>query len=282
MTTPAGPLAIWNALLSAGASSVQAAGIMGNFIAESSLNPETDAMDTNGYRVYGLASWNAASYPQASSLVTGNPAQDIVSQIQFLTQTGGLQAASGSTVSDTAGNFAANYERCNGCQPGGSQWTQRIANAEQVAGWASSGNWPSSLGQAATSATLTSAELASESQGTSDCLWEIGWGQGSSPSWWEYLISPGAVAAADTLSGQVCLLSKSQARWISGATIVGFGATILALGAVLMMVSSGFTPASLLLRAASPAATIASGLGIRGTSAARQPQSASPRTAQQT
>jgi hypothetical protein len=143
------PLQIYTALTKAGASTVQAIGIMANMINESSLNVETHATDSNGYPVYGLVSWNAASYPSASQLVTGNPAADLTAQANYLKQTGAFGAASGATPAQAAGNFAANYEKCQGCQPGGSQYNSRVNNATTVSGWLTSGNWPTSAGSGA-------------------------------------------------------------------------------------------------------------------------------------
>lgn len=279
-----GPKAIWDALLSAGASSVQAAGIMGNFIAESSLNPEMGRggtqIDSNGYPVYGLASWNAASYPQAASLVTGNAAADIVSQIHFLATTGGLQAASGSTVSETAGNFAAMYERCSSCQPGGSSYDNRVNNAQQVAGWAASGNWPASTGQAATTATLTAAELTAETQSASTCLWSVGFGTGGLAGAFEDIVNPlNAFLGGSGIAGEVCIISKGQARALIGAAITFAGGTILALGTVIVMTSSGFVPVSLLTRMAGPAAAAMRSVGMRTPAAIQTRRSASQASA---
>src|SRR5215469_13073495 len=102
-----GPADIWNELTQAGANAVQAAGLMGNAIAESGLNVESKAMDSNGAYSYGLFQWNTASYPGASSLVTGNPAKDLSAQVSFLAQTGGFKAATGTTPAQVASNFAA-------------------------------------------------------------------------------------------------------------------------------------------------------------------------------
>jgi hypothetical protein len=123
---------LFNALRSAGAGTNQAIGMIANAVNESSLNPEADAMDSNGYRSYGLWQFNAASYPNASSLVTGNPAKDMIAQIQFLFQVGGLSAASGSTPQAAASNFAANFERCQGCGPGGAQNSSRVGNVAGI------------------------------------------------------------------------------------------------------------------------------------------------------
>jgi hypothetical protein len=127
-----GAKGLYNALRSAGASENQAVGMIANAMAESSLNPEADPVDSNGYRSYGLWQFNAATYPSAKALVTGNPAKDMIAQIQFLFQVGGLRAASGSTPAAVASNFAANFEKCEGCEQGGAQNTTRTANAATV------------------------------------------------------------------------------------------------------------------------------------------------------
>ena len=123
---------LYNALRSGGASVNQAIGMIANAMNESSLNPEAAVMDTNGYMSYGLWQFNAASYPQASALVTGDPSKDMISQIQFLFQVGGLSASSGTTPQQSAGNFASQFERCDGCDPGGYQYEQRVGNVTTV------------------------------------------------------------------------------------------------------------------------------------------------------
>lgn len=123
---------VFNALRSAGASVNAAVGIIANGIAESHLDPEARAMDTNGRFSNGVWQFNEASYPSSGSLVTGHPAEDLVRQIRFLIQVGGLRAASGSTPQQAASNFAANFERCAGCQSGGGENTARVGNVPSV------------------------------------------------------------------------------------------------------------------------------------------------------
>lgn len=218
------PKDIWDTLESAGASSVQAAAIMGNMILESRLDPESAGMDTNGQMSYGLVQWNAADYPDAHSLVTGHPMADMVAQIKFLAQTGGFKAASGTTPAQAAGNFAAKYERCASCQPGGQQNTARESQAQTVAGWAQQDSWPASLGTASDTATLTAAQQA---QGSAECAWMIG---GNIP------VLPFGLYT-QTLTG--CVLSKSQLRGIEGVTLMIFGAQVLGFGILLLLSSSG-------------------------------------------
>lgn len=127
-----GARGIYNALTSAGASPAQAIGLIANAINESSLDPEARAMDTNGYYSNGLWMFNEQGFPSSGALVTGHPAADLIAQVKFLFQTGGLRAASGSTPEQVAGNFAANYERCQGCQSGETQYNARVANVAKV------------------------------------------------------------------------------------------------------------------------------------------------------
>lgn len=134
---------IYQALTAAGLSQVQAAGVMGNMQNESDFNIESAAMDTNGAMSYGLISWNQASYPGASSLVTGNPAKDLADQVNFLLHdtSGTSQGLQGSTAAQVAGNWANFVEVCQGCTPGGAQNIQRQENASAILQKAQSGNW---------------------------------------------------------------------------------------------------------------------------------------------
>lgn len=134
---------IYQALTQAGFSQNQAAGIMGNIQNESGFNPEAAAMDSNGKESYGLIQWNAGSYPNASSLVTGNPAVDLSNQVQFLLKdtSGTSQGLKGSTAAQVAGNWAQFVEVCAGCQPGGAQNVQRQSNANTILSEIQSGNW---------------------------------------------------------------------------------------------------------------------------------------------
>jgi hypothetical protein len=217
------PLQIYQALLKAGASTVQAIGVMANMINESDLNVETGAggtaIDSNGFPVYGLVSWNTASYPSASQLVTGNPAADLTAQANYLKSTGAFAAASGATGSEAAGNFASNYEKCQGCQPGGSQYNSRVANATTIAQWITSGSWPKSAGSASPGAT--------SSGGTGPgCL----------------LANPFSVQLpliGNVSAGPSCLFSTSQARALIGGLMFA-PALILGITGAVLIVALGF------------------------------------------
>jgi hypothetical protein len=126
---------IYHELTGAGASTVQALGIMANMINESGFNPE--AIGDQGTS-FGLVQ----QHGNYSYLVTGNPQADMKRQITALKQLGGFHAASGNTPAEAAGNFAANYERCVGCQPGGAQYNGRVANAATVVQYFKTGKWP--------------------------------------------------------------------------------------------------------------------------------------------
>lgn len=225
------PLDIWDALEHAGASAVQAAGIMGNFIHESNLNVESAAQDSNGYMSYGLASWNSApgNYPNAASLVTGNPRNDLRKQIALLTSSGGLRAASGTTVKETASNFAAGYERCADCQSGGSQNDARQLSATTVAGWAASGNWPVTAGSGSDTAQLAAATTQDEAKKAHECAWSINFSSIAPTSLLIGLFAPFGASAASS-AGQVCVVSKSQVRTLLGVALLGAGIVMMAVG----------------------------------------------------
>src|SRR5260370_4106316 len=73
--------------------------------AESHIDPESDGIDSNGYRSVGLINWNTKGYTNAGQLVTGNPQRDVRAQIDYLfTSTSGLSAGlQGATAADVAG-----------------------------------------------------------------------------------------------------------------------------------------------------------------------------------
>lgn len=135
------PQTIWNALLKAGATPVQAAAIMGNMRFESGLDPESGGIDSNGKWAGGLVSWNTGHYPNARGLVTGNPVADLATQIAYLIKTGALQRAQGSTPAAAASDFAARYEACKYCYPGGSQNVERQQAATAIYAAGTSGDW---------------------------------------------------------------------------------------------------------------------------------------------
>jgi hypothetical protein len=235
------PRDIWETLEKAGASAVQAAGIMGNAIAESSLNPEARAMDSNGAYSNGLWQFNEASYPDSRELVTGNPARDLISQVNYLFAHGGLQAASGSTVAETAGNFAASFERCQGCQSGGSQYNQRQANAAMVSNWAGTASWPASSGTASDTAQLTAAQAGEQKKAEQSCLWEIGWGGIPGTSWLNriYGLFGTSSGHGNVASGSVCLMSRAQGRAIAGTALLVTGGVVMGWGLRLVLLAAG-------------------------------------------
>ena len=112
---------VYDALTGKGFSMTQAAGIMGNIQNESSYNQEAVG---DGGTSFGLVQWHEPSYPFAPGLVTGNLARDLANQMDhILTAARGVNM--GGTAADVAGNWAAEFERCDGCQPGGPQYISR-------------------------------------------------------------------------------------------------------------------------------------------------------------
>ena len=167
---------IYQALSKAGFSQVQAAGIMGNMENESSFNVEANAVDSNGLDSYGLIQWNAATYPNASSLVTGNAGNDLSTQIKYLlNDTSGIgTGVQGSTAAQVASNFASSVEGCQGCAPGGAQNTQRQDNATTIYNQIKSGNWgPGGAG-------VTGASTASANCSVQNQVWDTIFGGGCS------------------------------------------------------------------------------------------------------
>ena len=133
---------VYDALVAAGFSRSQAAGIMGNIQNESGFNPE--AVGDQGTS-FGLVQYHVPGYPFAPGLVTGNPARDMANQIKHIVQSAHGLNLSGS-AGQVAGTWAADLEKCVGCQPGGPQYNQRVANANRIYQQAVSGKWPSSAG----------------------------------------------------------------------------------------------------------------------------------------
>lgn len=206
-TSDVTPSLIWQQLTTSGLSAVQAAGVMGNAIAESSLNPEAVTKDSNGANSYGLFQFNLDSYPGAASLVTGDPLSDAYAQIQYFLQVVPQTALQGDTPAQVASNVASGFERCQTCGPGGKSNLARQSFATTAAGWAQADNWPSNLGAATDTATLAAADQAKTA---SACLVGINGFLGI---------------------GSICFLSRSQARaLLAGGILVAGG--LLALFAV--------------------------------------------------
>jgi Phage tail lysozyme len=224
------PKQIYLALTSAGASTVQAIGIMANMLNESSLNPE--AVGDQGTS-FGLVQQHGMQY---ATLVSGQPAADMNAQIKVLARNGGFAAASGSTAGAAAGNFAANYERCTGCQAGGAQYSSRVANAATVAGWVSSGKWPASAGSAA--AATAAAGSASNSTDPA-CAW-------------------GFSGNLVVTSVNLCIVKKTTLRHAAGAGVMVAGGVVLLVGAVILA-ASAFQRSGALGKAADVAAVVPGG-----------------------
>lgn len=123
-------------LVGKGLSPVAAAGIIGNMVAESSLNPEAWNPNDVGHPGGGLVGWNTGSYPDAFKLVTGNPGTDLTNQLDYLwgdISSSGLASKlnQATTPSEAAWLFANGFERCAEClSPGTSQVLFRQSNAE--------------------------------------------------------------------------------------------------------------------------------------------------------
>lgn len=229
-----GPKAIYTALLAAGFSTIQAIGAMANAMNESHLNPETPAGD--GGHSFGLWQFYDQSYPDAPH-PTGNCAQDITRAVAYLKTHVSGQALAGSSGAEVASNFAANFERCVGCQKGGSENAARTANAATVEGWIASGNWPSASGGGVS-----------------------GGGGGQSLGQQAVTLAASSTRCLVGGSGVIpCLLDASQARGIIGGLCLLAGGLLFGTGVILLVaVAAQGTGAG---RAASQAATTLTPVG---------------------
>lgn len=227
--TAQSPKAVYEALRAQGASQIQALGIMANMMNESGFDPEAKGPGD----AVGLVQWQISDYPHAGTLVTGNSAADMKAQIRYLAQTGGFNAAEGTNAGQAAGNFAANYERCASCQPGGQQYESRVSNTLKLAGWAKSGNWPRTAGGSREPGAIGTQGSAPSS--TPDCAWQLG------------LNLP-------VIGGNICIITKSQLRGIAGVGLLAAGGMVALAGLAVLMAAAG-------MKALPPLGKAAEGVG---------------------
>jgi hypothetical protein len=245
------PKQVYQALLAAGASTIQAIGIMANSINESGLDPESiNHGDPNGGS-YGFVQQNGGQY---ATLVTGNPVADLAAQIKVLATNGGIAAASGTTPAQAAGNFAAKYEVCQGCQPGGAQYNSRVANAATVAGWVASGSWPTSAGSPAAQTAAATSSGGSALGGTTDpaCAFGIHAGAPGLSS----LPLIGSAFQAD-----LCFIHKSTVRHMAGGLLMLAGGAV-GLPGVLLLAAFSFRRSGAGHAAGGALETIGAGLAV--------------------
>jgi hypothetical protein len=222
-----GPSGIFEALINAGFTVNQAIGAMANAINESNLDPETPAGD--GGTSFGLWQFHNTSYPDAPH-PTGNCKYDIVQAVGYLKTHVSGAALAGSTPGEVAGNFAANFENCQGCQPGGAQYSQRVANAATVAGWVTSGKWPAGSVGPGGGGNPGIGNAPSTPGGTPS---------GNAPPASQYSRAACAANLSIPLLGDFCLLSKAQARGLVGGLLM-FGGALLTLPGLIVLVAAGF------------------------------------------
>jgi hypothetical protein len=207
------PKQIYTALTGAGASTIQAIGIMANMIAESGLNPE--AVGDQGTS-FGLVQQHGMQY---AGLVSGNAANDMAAQIKTMATNGGIVAASGSTGAAAAGNFSANYERCTTCQPGQASYNERVANAATVAGWVSSGSWPASAGSATAGAAGAGGAGTTSNSTDPACAW-------------------GFSGSLVVTSVNLCVVKKTTIRHAVGGLLLAGGGIVGLAGAAILAASA--------------------------------------------
>ena len=164
MGIPSNAQVIWDDLIAAGASPLQAAGIEGNIAQESGGNPESQVPDPTGTDPsawsHGLVMWNDAGAGAGISggangknagswgqYITGNPTADIGAQIDYLVQHGALADATGTTPQDVALHFEQAFERA---APQYANLPNREDSAAMVANAAATGVWPTTTSAAGT------------------------------------------------------------------------------------------------------------------------------------
>ena len=108
---------IWDALISAGFSQVEAAGIMGNAAQETggqsyeNINVE----ENTGSNCFGMVCFTTGGGYTESSLVTGNEQADLTAQIQtIISRLGSTSFYSGTDPTQAAIAFMQDFEKCNG------------------------------------------------------------------------------------------------------------------------------------------------------------------------
>lgn len=140
--------------LTHGFSPADAAGIVGNLIQESGVNPESQQSGGPGR---GIAQWSQGGRWNPS-LMTGNQQIDLLAQLNFIDQElqsnpsyGLASLLKASTPQQAASIFSADYER-----PG--IIGNRINDATDVANMAATGNWPTATsGSVSLTSTATTA-----------------------------------------------------------------------------------------------------------------------------
>ena len=207
------PKQIYQALINAGASTTQAIGIMANGIAESGLDPESIGDQGTSFGI-----WQQHGM-QYAGLVSGHPVNDMNAQVRVLAANGGFAAANGANGAAAAGNFSASYERCTTCQPGQASYNQRVSNASTVAGWVSSGKWPTSAG---------SATAAAQGGGT-------GTGNNASP---ECAFGTGTINLHIGSIPAICIVKKTTIRHIVGGALLISGGSVILVGAAILAASA--------------------------------------------
>ncbi|HLX48122.1 MAG TPA: hypothetical protein VKS82_07305, partial [Streptosporangiaceae bacterium] len=116
-------------------------------------------------------------------------------------------------------NFAQFFERCQTCGPGGASYSQRVANAGVVAGWVSSGKWPTS---------------ASGLSGSGGGAAGTG-GEGSAATGSACLIKfPGVSVPVVGSVGSFCIFSKGEARALIGGMLLFAGGGLFVVGALIL------------------------------------------------
>lgn len=147
--------------LNNGFTSAQSAGIVGNLIQESGVNPESVQQDGPGR---GIAQWSLGGR-WIPSLATGNPSTDLANQEQYILDElqsnpsyGLNQLKQAATASQAAQIFGTDYERY-GVEGARVQDAQQVYQSAQTNDWPTASSGTISLDSANASLTSTSGDI---------------------------------------------------------------------------------------------------------------------------
>lgn len=201
--------------LGQGFTSAQSAGIVGNLIQESGVNPESVQPDGPGR---GIAQWSVGGRWRPS-LATGNVQQDLSNQEQYVIDelqsnpAYGLAALRQATTPVQAAQiFGSDYERYG-------KAGARLSDAQQVFDEAQTNNWPSVSSNAPQTATLTGVSVS----GASDALSQVA--QFVFPGLGLFGSASGAVSDVGKIAGEIAgvigLGAQKQPQQLDGSTFLG-------------------------------------------------------------
>ena len=238
-------------LIGQGLTPAQSAGVVGNLISESGVQP--NGANGDGGIAHGIAQWHPDRWGPLAAWAQGQglDPNSLTGQLAMLwhelntSETGALAGLrSTSTPSAAASSFAGLYERCAGCASGGGSVPGRIANALSVfsgsstTGSTSAGSTAGGLGDGTDGNVLTA------SDSSNPCVFNL----------------PGVtLPIIGTNLGGNCLIHQSQLRALAGGAILVAGGIVVLAGLIALIGSEAVSKmgGSQAVKVASPVASAA-------------------------